>query len=251
MTTNETTLVLCELAETGIDGLESFSPFCLKVHRALSAAGLSYERRRGHSPDAFRELNPAGQVPVLLVNGAPVYDSTRILARIELLGGRSLLSNDRRTRAEQRLWEELADTALNGFLVAARWADDRNWPLVRDAYFAGAPAFVRAFVPGMLRRKVVEALVARDVWRNGAAECWQRFETVLDDLDARAPAEGFWTGERVSVADVALFGQLRSLCTDLTPWQKGAVRARPALSAWLERVDRATASARPLARVAA
>lgn len=251
MNTNATTLVLCELGDTGIPGLESFSPFCLKVHRALVAAGLPYERRHGRSPDVFRDVNPSGQVPVLLVNGAPVFDSTRILARIETLGGGSLLANDRRTQAEQRLWEELADTALNGFLVAARWADERNWPGVRDAYFAGAPAFVKAFVPGMVRRKVLDALVARDVWRHGPTACWERFETVLDDLEARAPSTGFWTGDAVSVADVALFGQLRSLLTDLTPWQRDAVLARPMLSAWIDRVDAATTVARATTRIAA
>ena len=120
-------LVLCELTDPAVDGLESYSPFCLKVHRALRAAGLSYERRHEANPGAFRALNPTGQVPVLLVDGEPVFDSTRILARIETLAIVPLSrSSDVAARAEAWLWEELADTSLNGFLVAARWADDRN-----------------------------------------------------------------------------------------------------------------------------
>ena len=237
------TLILCELGETGLEGQESFSPFCLKAHRALRAAGLPYERRHGRSPDAFREWNPAGQVPVLLVDGAPIADSTRILARIETLGGRSLLARDPRERAEQLLWEELADTALNGFLVASRWADERNWPLVRAAYFAGMPAVVRAFVPAMVRRRVMESLVARDVWRLGAESCWERFSLLLDQLETRAPREGFWTGDCLSVADIAIFAQLHALRTPLTAPQRSAVAERTVLSAWLDRTDRATRSA--------
>ncbi len=241
MQTNE--LVLCELRDTGRCELESFSPFCVKVHRALRAAGLRYERRHADRPDAHREHNPTGQVPVLLVDGVPVADSTRILARIETLGGRSLLPADPRARAEALLWEELADTALNGFLVAARWADPRNWPVTRAAYFVGMPAPVRAIVPALLRRGVVRSLVARDVWRGGPEACWARFELVLDALEARAPERGFWLGEPIGVADVALFGQLQGLRTELTAWQMQCVQARPRLTAWLDRVDAAT---RPL-----
>ena len=240
MTTTAPTLTLCELADPGIPGLESHSPFCLKVHRALRAAGLSYERRHMPTPSAVKPFSPVGQVPVLLAGGEAIADSTRILARLPSLGGASLLSSDPRERAEALLWEELADTALNGFLVAARWADDRNWPLVRDAYFAGMPAPVKAIVPALLRRGVVKALVARDVWRAGPDACWARYEVLLDALDARAPSAGFWVGDAISVADVALFGQLHSLRTPLTAAQAAALAKRPALVAWLDRVDAAT-----------
>ena len=241
-------LVLCELQDTGLPELESWSPFCLKVHRALRAAGLRYRRRTAARPDAWRHLNPTGQVPVLLVDGDAVCDSTRILARIEGLGGRSLLPSDPIARAESLLWEELADTALNGFLVAARWADADNWPRTREAYFAAMPRPVRAIVPAILRRRVVRTLVARDVWRRGATDCWSRFETLLDALEARAPAQGFWVGPRVGVADVALFAQLHGLRSALTEAQGRAVGSRTRLAAWLDRVDQST---RPLRSVGA
>lgn len=234
-------LVLCELPDPGVEGLESYSPFCLKVHRALRAAGLSYERRHEGNPGAYRALNPTGQVPVLLVDGEPVFDSTKILARIETLAVVPLSrSSDVAARAEAWLWEELADTSLNGFLVAARWADDRNWDGVRAAYFKGAPWFVRALVAPRLRARVVAALVARDVWRGGARACWERLDATLDHLEMRAPASGFWLGGALSVADFALFAQLHSLRTPLTPPQAQAVAARRRLSAYLDRVDCAT-----------
>lgn len=119
-----TKLVLCELADASDYGVESWSPFCLKAHRALRAAGLSYERRHGRMPREFVKENPLGQVPVLLVDDEPIADSTRILRRIEKIAGPIGGEVDPKTRAETWLWEELADTSLNGFLVAARWADD-------------------------------------------------------------------------------------------------------------------------------
>lgn len=226
-------LVLQELADASAHGVESFSPFCLKVHRALRAAGLPYER--AHAARPGQHNGPTGQVPVLKVDGRTIADSTAIVAWIAETRPDAL-----ETGPAHRTWEELADTALNGFLVASRWADEENWAAVSAAYFGGMPAALRWVVPGRLRAGVVRNLVARDVWRAGPAACWARLEGLLDDLDAQAPAAGFWLGERLGVADVSLFGQLRSLMTPLTPRQGAAVERRAALRAWIARVEAVT-----------
>ncbi len=227
-------LVLCEVADASATaGIESFSPFCLKVHRALRLAGLPYERRHGARPDSWRAHNPTGQVPVLLVDGRPVRDSTEIL--------RWLVAEGRLAATpESWLWEELADTSLNGFVVASRWADADNWPRTKESFFGSMPAPLKLLIPGLIRRGVLRSLVARDVWRAGPEACWARLDALLDALDARAPAAGTgWVGPW-TVADVALFGQLRSLDTPLTPRQAEALRARRNLSAWIDGVDAAT-----------
>jgi glutathione S-transferase len=245
MSQEQPTLILCELTDPGIEGLESYSPFCLKAHRALRAAGLRYESRHADAPHAYKHLNPTGQVPVLLVDGEPVADSTAILQRIDTLTGALTRGLDARQRAEAWLWEELADSALNGFLVSARWADERNWPRVRECYFGTAPWFVRRIIAPRMRNEVVGAMVARDVWRRGAEACWARFQTTLDELEARAPQRGFWLNDAITVADVALFAQLHSLRTPLTPFQREQLAERTRLSVYLDRVDAATRS-RPL-----
>lgn len=234
-------LTLCELADPNMAGLESLSPFCLKVHRALMLAELPYARRHGTRPDEFDALNPTGQVPVLLVGDEAIADSTAILRRILVLAPRAFDEGlGARDLAERWLWEELADTALNGFLVAARWADDRNWPAVRREYFGAAPWFVRTLIAPRIRARVTKGLHARDIWRAGAVACWDRFQRLLDDLEARAPRTGYWLGDAPGVADVALFGQLASFRTPLTPWQAGEIAKRPVLDDWLDRVDQAT-----------
>jgi hypothetical protein len=111
------------------------------------------------------------------------------------------------------------------------------------AVFGGMPAVLRWVVPGRVRAGVLKNLVARDIWRAGPDACWARFRTLLDHLDARAPAEGFWCGPKVSVADVALFGQLQSLRCAITPAQRAEIERRPRLLAWIDRVDAATAAA--------
>ena len=242
-------LILCEVGETGLDDLESYSPFCVKVHRALRAAGLAYTSRHASDPGEFSELNPAGQVPVLLVGDEPVYDSTVILNRIERLAGQPFHGGlDERTVAEARLWEDFADTSLNGFVVASRWADDRNWPRAKEAFFAGAPSLVRAVIAPRVRKRMVASLVSRDVWRAGPEACWRRFEDVLDQLERRAPDAGFWVADRITAADLALFGQLQSFRCPLTPWQADQLRRRERLSRYLDRVHEATRERRAIRR---
>ena len=245
MNTSQPKIVLCEMTETGIESVQSYSPFCLKVHRALGATGLDYSSKRG-TPRDFAELNPLQQLPVLIVGEDEVIaDSTTIVARIERLstarGGPSLLPRDPRARAEAWLWEDHADRALNGYLVASRWADDRNWPLVRDTYFKGAPWFVKKMIVPKIRRRVIAALVARDFLRAGETALWDDFRRVLDLLEARAPLEGFWVeNDSPTVADIAIFGQLHGLRTPLTAAQGRELSLRPALVDYLDRVDEAT-----------
>ncbi len=235
-----TKLTVLEIEQLTLPAHESYSPFCVKVHRALRGNGLAYTRRTGSRPDAWRSFNPQGQVPVLLVDERPVTDSTAILHEIERITDRSIAGNSPAERAESWLYEELADTAVNGFLVAARWADERNWPRTRDAYFHAMPALIKAIIPGRLRAGVTANLVARDVWRAGPDACWSRFQRLLDQLDARAPTAGFWVNDQLTAADFALFGQLHSLRTELTPWQHARVNERAQLSSWLDRVHAAT-----------
>jgi glutathione S-transferase len=236
-------LVLCELPDPNLAGFESYSPFCLKVHRALRLCALPYERRFAADPGAFKHLNPAGQVPVLLVDGEAVADSTRIVSRLDAISGHTLSRGlDARARAEAFLWEEMADGVLGGFLVAARWIDDDNWGKTKAAYFTGMPGVVRAIVPDRIRRRIRGGL-ARDVVRPDLKTTWRNFQEILDGLEDRAPAEGFWLGPSPSRADVALFAQLHSFRTPLTLGQAGWVAARSRLSAWLGRVDAACSSA--------
>jgi glutathione S-transferase len=237
-------LVLCELRATTIPRLESHSAECLKAHRALQLCGFSYERRHGDRPDAFKRYNPAGQVPVLLIEGKPLADSTRIVSRIDALSdGRLTLGMTHSERAEAYLWEEMADNVLVGFVEAARWIDEENWPKTRAAYFSRMPAFFRFFMPALVRRKIRARLVAKDFIRPDLAACWERFEETLDRLELCSPSRGFWMGDRPSRADVAIFAPLWSLRTELTLRQARSIAARPRLSAWLRRVDAACARA--------
>jgi glutathione S-transferase len=234
-------LVLCDFeAKTGVEGWDSFSPFVLQVARALRLAKLPFEHRHV-SIFKVKELNPKGQLPVLLVGDEKVADSTLILHRIEQLAPGSMTGGlDERGVAEAWLWEEFADTALYGQVLATRWADDRGWPVPRQAFFGKVPAPIRGIVASAVRRGTIKRLVGGDFIRGGVEACHQRLYRMLDALDARAPADGFWLGPRATAADIGLFAQLHSLRLPLVAYQAEEIAKRARLNRYLDRVDAAT-----------
>jgi glutathione S-transferase len=236
-------LVLCDFpAKTGLDGWSSFSPFVLEVDRALGLAKLPFERRH-ISVLKLKDLNPLGQLPVLLVGDEKVADSTRILRRIEELAPGSMTGGlAPGAIAEAWLWEEFADVALYPYVLATRWVDDRGWPVPRSAFFNPIPAPVRGLVSSMVRRGIVKKLVERDFTRGGLAACYARLGDVLDSLDRRAPENGFWLGPRACAADVGLFAHLHSLRLPLIEFQADEVKKRTRLTKYLDRVDAVTRS---------
>jgi glutathione S-transferase len=245
-------LSLVEIGAYDAPAHESLSPYCLKAHRALKYLGLPYERKILFNPSGGRQFNPTGQFPTLLVGDERVPDSSAILRKLDQLSsGRLNPDPDPRVRAEALLWEELADTSVNGFLIASRWADDRNWPRVRDTMLAKVPGAIRGFIGNRARKQLIGVLKARDVWRAGPDACWRRFQEQLDQLEARAPKTGYWVGSALSVADLGLFGQLHSLRLPLTPWQSEEVSKRPTLSAYLDRIHQETWKPAATAAIAA
>lgn len=240
MPSTSPTLVLCDFpADTGDPRWVSFSPFVVEVDRALRIAKLSF-RREQVPITKIKRLNPTGQLPVLLVDDEPVADSTLILHRIEGLAPGSMTGGlDAPGVAEAWLWEEFADTALYPHVLTARWADERGWPVPRKAFFGGLPPVVRDVVASAVRRKTLQALVGRDFTRAGLGSWEARLARVLDALEARAPASGFWLGPKPTAADIGLFGHLHALRLPHLPWRKAEIDRRARLSAWLDRVEAA------------
>jgi len=232
-------LELCELGDADY-GLLSFSPFCEKVHRALQFYQLPYTRRHANRPGEHTALNPAGQVPVLLIDTEVVADSTAIVLRLEGLSPHSLLPMDARLRAEAWLLEDFADSVMAQYIPVARWLDERHWPLNKHVYSEGVPKPLRSFVENLVRNRVAKAYAKRDVLKQGIDAAWCEFQRQLDNLDARAPANNFWLGETLTVGDISLFAALQELRIPLTPWHRDQIEQRQTLADWLDRVDTST-----------
>jgi glutathione S-transferase len=92
---------------------------CPYVHRAaamMHEKGVPFERRYidlKAKPDWFLAISPRGKVPVLLVDGKPLFESQAIIEFIDETHPPSLLGTDPFERARQRAWVAVADDLSN------------------------------------------------------------------------------------------------------------------------------------------
>jgi glutathione S-transferase len=92
---------------------------CPYVHRAaamMHEKGVPFERRHidlKAKPDWFLALSPRGKVPVLRVDGRPLFESQAIIEFIDETHPPSLMGTDPFERARQRAWVAVADDLSN------------------------------------------------------------------------------------------------------------------------------------------
>lgn len=226
----------------GDRGVESGSPFCAKVHRALAFKGLAYRTQVVASPGELARLNPGiAKVPVLSYDGELVADSTRIL---DLLEERHpdppLWPADREARAQARLLEDWADESLYWFAVYYRWEIDSNFRPFAERAFGRLPLPLRLLVPRFARRQARSQLRGQGLGRASVDRVGALLDGHLDTLSALLGDRRFLVGEALTGADIAVFAPLKQLAIDVVPEAAALVRARESLLAWLGRVDEAT-----------
>jgi glutathione S-transferase len=92
------------------------SPWAERVRWALNYKGVPYEKQTyqpGVDEEAVKKLTGQAQVPVLLVNGTVIPDSTAILNWLEEYKPRpALMPTSAKDRAQVMMWEELMDGVL-------------------------------------------------------------------------------------------------------------------------------------------
>jgi glutathione S-transferase len=183
---------------------DSISGNCLKVKWTADYLGLAYDwvetgvlSGETRTP-AFLAMNPAGQVPVaLLDDGRPLAQSNAIL--LHLAHGSDLIPQDAYERARTLEWMFWEQYSHEPYMAVARF----------QVRYLGKP---------------VEELDPKIVERG--AKALQRLEEAL------AAAEPFLVDGRLSLADVALVAYTRVAHEggfDLATY--------PAVQAWIRRVE--------------
>ncbi|WP_366855471.1 glutathione S-transferase family protein [Brevundimonas sp.] len=184
---------------------DSRSGNCLKVKWLLDRLGRAYDWFEvdvvgGQTRTAaFLALNPAGQVPlVVLEDGRPLAQSNAIL--LHLSEGTDLIPGDAYARSRMMEWLFWEQYSHEPYIAVAR--------------------FQMAYL-GKSREDLDPRL-------------FQRGEAALNRMEAALSASDFLVGERLTLADIALVAYTRMAGDggfDLTGW--------PAVSAWVARTERA------------
>lgn len=219
------------------------SPFVEKVARALMLKGLAFALVPPRLPTDFRRWNPqTGKMPVLDVDGERTVDSTLILRRLDALApSPPLVAADPATAARQRFLEDWSDESLYWYAMGLRWAP-ANAAATADQVLAdvGVPAPFRPLLRAVLRRQIGGQAAAQGLQRLPLQALLDELARRLDELEVWLADRPFFFADHPSVADLAIFGQLRTLCSGPTPQAADLIRQRPWVDAYAARVDAAT-----------
>lgn len=226
-----------------IIGIES-SPYSVKVRAVMRYRHLPYRwvSRMPQFFDETRAVKPLLMPVVQYPDGSYHVDSTPIVLDLEARhpAARSVLPEDPAAAFACLLVEDLADEWLTKSLFHYRFAFDAGRRYGSTWVMDDAHPDTDA---GELRERA-EAFLARQLERMPLVGCVPGNTTVLEAayervLDALEPfvANGrFLFGSRPSLADFALFGQLRTLATDPVPMALMRERA-PRTEHWVRRLD--------------
>jgi glutathione S-transferase len=200
----------------------SGAPFVLKVRGALALKALDYTLREPSGPEDFRRWSPqTGLLPVIDVDGVRVHDSAAILDHLDLhFPEPPLLSSDPKVASSQRRLEAWAEATFIFYWMA----------YLRELVDPG-----RAPVGRERRRRRGGQSPGRG--EGGlAAEFRQRLDDLVNFLGGRP----FFYAERISRADLAVYSFLARLPDATAPEIRTELDSRPALTAYLARVEAAT-----------
>jgi glutathione S-transferase len=219
------------------------SPFVEKVARGLQLKRIPFTLVPPAGPFDFQRWNPqTRKMPVLEIDGKRTFDSTLILRRLDaLVPTPPLFADDLRAAKRQRFVEDWADESLYWYGMALRW-NPANYAATAAQIIGTLPAWIRPIAGFVLPRQVAAGAWAQGLVRMPMevvmSELANRLDEVLELLEERP----FLFADRVSVADLAIFGQSTMLRSGPTPQAEELIASRPALVSYLARVDAATAA---------
>ena len=195
-------------------------PVCPFVHRTaafLTHHFVPYTTKHidlQAKPDWFLKISPRGKVPVLVVDGTPIFESAVILEYAAERFAPEMLPTDPLERARQRMWVEMSSDVIMGqykIAVATTQAErssavagtretlKRFESLVKGRFFRGddiglvdfatGPALVRlAKLDGWLQLGVFRDLPNVEAWTHTLADLPAFTETLVEDFDDRLRA---------------------------------------------------------------
>lgn len=222
------------------------SPYSLKVRAALRAkrlphtwTGMTAEDRGRVMPNVRAQVIPIIRKP----DGSWTNDSTPFLLSLEN-EGRALVPEGPALRFACLLIEDMADEWFMKAMFHYRWfyADDQEWCanwLMYDSLPNAGRAGVEAAAASIRARQISRmALVGCTPETAPIIEAsWKRTCRALEFV-ATGPTR-FLFGDRISLADIALYGQLKVMSVDPTPmaWLRAET---PYLYRWLDLADDAS-----------
>jgi len=223
----------------------TLSPPCAKVHMALRFKKLDYDVIDLQGPWQVRRYNRRGRVPVLLVDGVPIVDSTDILTELERrFADPPLTPRLPRDAMWCKIVEDWADEVLYFYSVYLRWCVPENVERMRRVAFSGLPVPARWIVPRLAVREVRRRARGQGVGVKDRATVERELDECLATIELMLSTGPWLAGPDPSRADLAVCAVLDQLRIErLTPGVARTIESRAGICAWTERLHARAASA--------
>ena len=206
------------------------APFTEKCRRALILKGLEFELREPSGPEDYVRWSPeTGLLPVMRIDGELISDSTNILLKLdEFCPEPPLLSPDPTVAGQQRNLEDWADESFLWYF--------QQWLHMSQDGRGNTPQRARS----SLLRRLLAWLRAGGTWERPETALLRSIDDRLGDLVNLLGTRRFFYAERVSMADLAVYGMLYTVRSDTIPGSARLLAMRPALHEFMRSVEEET-----------
>jgi glutathione S-transferase len=193
---------------SGLWGLKSVSPFCLKVDAFLRMTGTPHASVTAATPFG----GPKRKAPWIEHEGRTLGDSSFIIAYLIDRFGIDPdvgLSADQRGRAVaiQRLVEE----NLYWAMVFDRWVRTENWPVLKQSVPGQIPSVVRTVIAPIARRGVKRQLQGHGIGLHSPEEIEAIARRDLEALAGMLGERDWFFGDSPTLVDATVFSLLANI----------------------------------------
>ncbi len=221
-------------------GLESISPFCMKVEVYLKLTKTSYRAVPGDPRRA-----PKGKLPFIDEDGTKIADSAAIVRHLESKSKAPLDEGvDPKARAQAHVIARTFEESLYWVNLWARWSQDENFVHIKKQLMEVIPAPLNWFVPGVIRKRVVASAYAQGIGRHTPDEILAVGKADVEAIATLLGDKPFFLGERLTTIDITAYSFIANvLRSPMYPALQDAVKAHKNLTAYVDRVAERVAAA--------
>ena len=197
-------------------GVPDPSSFVVKLETYLRLANLEYTPKNGDV-----RKTPKGKFPVLIDGDKTIADSQFAIEYLKDKHGDKVnegLSPDE--KAQQHLWRLGLENHTYFIMLAYRWLDEKNAPIMHETFFANM-GFMGKFIFKIVQKDIKRTIKGQGILRHS----WQELEdmiaqdiTALEALLANRP---YFGGDKPREIDCTAFGLI---CNMIVPEMKTPFR---------------------------
>lgn len=224
---------LCVYHLPGRWGLETVSPFCLKLDAFLRMAGIEHESITASTPFG----GPKKKAPWITYQGRTLGDSAFI---IDFLAKEFDKDIDAHLTSEQRgtavAIQRLVEENLYWAMVYDRWCRDENWPILTGSVLGDIPAPLRTILAPLARRGVKKQLAGHGMGLHSEEVVQAISAKDIGSLNALLGDGKWFFGDAPSLTDATVYSLLANVAyVPFASPMKAMIAGHLSLTEWLER----------------